>query len=71
MWRLVRVRLKHFGLLVVFVNKVCDFNRIEFTEKGVCRFVFTTLVFRFLSSLVTIMPILWDFILKPSPQFLQ
>ena len=27
-------RSKHFGLLVVFVSKVCDFNGIEFTEKG-------------------------------------
>ena len=25
------------SLLVVFVNKVCDFNGIVFTEKGVCR----------------------------------
>ena len=24
-----------FGLLVVFVNKVCDFNGIVFTEKGI------------------------------------
>ena len=31
------VRSKHFGLLVVFVNRVCDFNGIEFTETGVCK----------------------------------
>ena len=29
-------------LLVVFVNRVCDFNGIVFTEKGVCRIVFKT-----------------------------
>ena len=31
-----------FGLLVVFVNKVCDFNGVVFTEKRVCRVVFKT-----------------------------
>ena len=50
----VNGQVQHFELLVVFVNKVCDFNGIEFTGKGVCRIVFATLVFRFLSYWVTI-----------------
>ena len=30
-----------------FWFKVCDFNEIEFTEKGVCRIEFKLLGFRF------------------------
>ena len=42
---IVKAVFKMVLLLVVFVNKVCDFNGIEFTEKGVCRIVFATLNF--------------------------
>ena len=42
------VRSKHHWLLVVFVNMVCSFNGIEFTEKGICRIEFKLLGVRFL-----------------------
>ena len=47
------VRSKHFGLFVIFVNKVCDFNGIEFTEKGVCGIEFKLSGLRVLSYLIT------------------
>ena len=42
------------GRAICAIYKVCNFNGIEFTEKGVCRIVFATLVLRFLSYLVTV-----------------
>ena len=46
--------LKHFRLMVVFVNKVCDFNRIKFTEKEAYRIEFKFLSLRVLCYLITI-----------------
>ena len=40
--------------MVVFVNRVFGFNEFKFTDKGVCRIEFYTLVLRFLSYLITI-----------------
>ena len=38
------VRSKHFGLSIVFVNRVCDFLKIDVTTKGSMKLIKT---FRF------------------------
>ena len=48
------VNSKHFELLVVFVNRVCDFNGIVFYRKGGLWNCLQNLDLRFLSYMITI-----------------